>query len=67
VANQIDVIRNGDEVLVRCQTCGLTCMVPLEVRLRELADFLTNHRTEIHPSLHPTCCPSWSRKVEAPA
>jgi hypothetical protein len=39
----------------------------IEVRLRQLSDFLRDHREEIHPSLHPTCCPAWSRKVELPA
>jgi hypothetical protein len=67
MANKIDVIRNDDETLVRCQLCGLTCAVPVEVRLAQLSDFLRDHRDDIHPALHPAQCPAWARKVEAPA
>lgn len=53
------ILQEGDDVLVRCEACGLTCSFPPELTAVRLDNFLQEHAPDVAPGLHPAECPQW--------
>lgn len=56
---EIDVSFDGDDVVVHCQTCGRSCVVPPGLPVRALRQFYDLHPEDRAPESHHDGCPQW--------
>lgn len=60
VDNGIVVVQDGEDVLVHCQRCGLSCQIAPKLPGRALDDFYRDHRRDSEVADHPKECPAWA-------
>lgn len=60
VDNGIGIVQDGDDMLIHCQRCGLSCQIPPDLPGRALDDFYRDHRRDIEVRSHPKECPAWA-------
>lgn len=56
----IVIVQDGEDVLVHCQRCGLSCQIPQDLRAKALDDFYRGHRRDIEVAAHHKECPAWA-------
>ena len=56
----IVIVQDGEDVLVHCQRCGLSCQIPPELPGKALDDFYRDHRRDVGAASHPKECPAWA-------
>lgn len=54
---QMDVLFDGDDVVVRCEICGRSCVVPRGLPVHQLRDFYDGHPADQEAARHAVDCP----------